>query len=286
MTDNSQSIENSTSSAVEFSNASFPVNLELMIGPKQPEFPKLISITIIYCVIFFTGVIGNVCTCIVIAKKHYMHTATNYYLFNLACADILVLVLGLPQETYTLWSAYPWIFGEPYCIVRNMAAETSTYASILTITAFTMERYVAICHPMRAKTLSSLKRAVRAIILLWIVSGLCAIPIVMQYGVVYVSDPNNGSPIKESALCNIRKDRYIKHIFEAATFLFFLTPMTVISVFYVLIGLAIRRSVQSCLAANRSNTARSGVMELRVLQQAQARRAVLKMLGRVYFNTQ
>jgi hypothetical protein len=257
------------------------VDLELILGPRRPEFVKLVTITIIYCVIFITGLVGNVCTCIVIARNQYMHTATTYYLFNLACADILVLVLGLPQETYTLWSAYPWIFGEPYCIVRSLAAETSTYASILTITSFTMERYIAICHPMRAKALSSLKRAVKVIILLWIVSALCAVPVVMQYSVVYVHDPYTGSPIKESALCSIRKDRYIKNVFEVATFLFFLTPMTVISVFYVFIGLAIRRSVKTCLSASAQNAERSGV-ELRVLQQAQARRAVLKMLGRDY----
>ena len=37
------------------------------------------------------------------------------------------------------------------CGCRTLAAETSTYASILTITAFTVERYVAICHPATGK---------------------------------------------------------------------------------------------------------------------------------------
>ncbi len=81
-------------------------------------------------------------TCIVIAKNKYMQTATNYYLFNLAMADLLLLVLGLPLETYQFWSAYPWVFGDIFCVIRTMAAETSTYASILTITAFTIERYM------------------------------------------------------------------------------------------------------------------------------------------------
>lgn len=264
-----------------FHNTSKDAYLKTILGPKQPEFYKLIPVTVIYCLIFVTGLVGNVCTCIVIARNQYMHTATNYYLFNLAIADLLVLVLGLPQETYSLWSAYPWIFGEAYCIVRTMAAETSTYASILTITSFTMERYVAICHPMRAKALSSLKRAVKVIIILWILSALCAVPIVMQYGIVYVNSPSDGRPMPESALCNIRQDRYLKHIFEAATILFFLMPMTVISVFYVLIGLAIRRSVQG-IGSQSSQSSRSTEnpgTELRILQQAQARRAVLKMLG-------
>uniref|UniRef100_X2B220 G-protein coupled receptors family 1 profile domain-containing protein n=1 Tax=Capitella teleta TaxID=283909 RepID=X2B220_CAPTE len=216
--------------------------LEDVMGAKHPEYYKLIPVTVIYCVIFITGLIGNISTCVVIARNRYMQTATNYYLFNLAIADLLVLVLGLPQETYSVWSAYPWVFGETFCIVRSMAAETSTYASILTITAFTMERYLAICHPMRAQTLSSLKRAIKVVMLLWFVSAICAIPIVVQYGIVYVLHPISGERIEESAICNVRPERYLKHTFEVATFLFFLTPMTVISVLYIMIGLAIRRS--------------------------------------------
>ena len=260
-------------------NSSMEADLASLLGPKHPEFYKLIPVTVIYCLIFVTGIVGNVCTCIVIARNHYMQTATNYYLFNLAIADLLVLVLGLPMETYTFWSAYPWVFGETFCIVRNMAAETSTYASILTITAFTVERYVAICHPMRAQTLSSLKRAVKVIVLLWFVSAVCAIPIVVQYGVVYINSPVDGLPIPESALCTIRPDRYLKHTFEVATFLFFLTPMTVITVLYAMIGLAIRRSALSRAGSDSSTHSESTGTELRALQQARARKAVLKMLG-------
>jgi len=71
---------------------------------------------------------------------------------------------------------------------RTLAAETSTYASILTITAFTVERYVAICHPVKSRLAFSagLNRAVRLVLLIWIVAGVCSIPIVVQYGVVYV----------------------------------------------------------------------------------------------------
>ena len=51
-------------------------------------------LTFVYCAIFITGVVGNICTCIVICKNNYMHTATNYYLFSLAISDVLTLILG------------------------------------------------------------------------------------------------------------------------------------------------------------------------------------------------
>lgn len=54
----------------------------------------LILLTVIYIIIFITGILGNVVTCIVIAKNKSMHTAVNYYLFSLAVSDLLLLISG------------------------------------------------------------------------------------------------------------------------------------------------------------------------------------------------
>ena len=94
------------------------VDLELFLGPRRQDISTAVPMTVVYALIFVTGLIGNVATCVVIARNHYMHTTTNYCLFNLAISNLLMLLLGLPQETYTIWSAYPWIFGETFCVVR------------------------------------------------------------------------------------------------------------------------------------------------------------------------
>ena len=265
------------------SNSNATVDLEYFLGPKRLPLNTVVATTVIYSVILVAGIIGNVSTCIVIANNRYMHTATNYYLFNLAIADLLVLILGIPVETYTMWSAYPWIFGETFCVLRSMASETSTYASILTITAFTVERYVAICHPMRAHSVTCLKRAVKIIVILWIVSSLCAVPIILQYGVVFVLDVN-GNDIMESASCRMN-ERQMKYAFGVSTFLFFLAPMTVITVLYMLIGLAIRKSALTRAGSETSQPQQERCYgnDLRAQQQANARRAVLNMLGKSSF---
>lgn len=248
-------------------------------GLRRQALSKIIPITIVYCILFITGVVGNICTCIVIARNRYMHTATNYYLFNLAISDLLVLVLNLPQETYTFWSAYPWIFGEVFCFIRSMAAETCTCASILTITAFTIERYVAICHPMKAQTASNLSRAVKVIIVIWIVSTVSAIPLSIQFGVGYVINPYTNNSIPESAKCTIIPSRRIPHTFEMSAFLFFCFPMSAITVMYSLIACAIRRSTLNRCGSDSSSHSESDGTEFRSHRQIKSRRAVLKMLG-------
>ena len=68
--------------------------LQETMGPRSRRPAELAVLTIVYCVIFVSGVIGNVSTCIVITRHGYMHTATNYYLFSLAISDVLTLILG------------------------------------------------------------------------------------------------------------------------------------------------------------------------------------------------
>lgn len=54
----------------------------------------VIPVTICYAIIFVAGILGNVITCAVISRNKSMHTATNYYLFNLAVSDLLLLLSG------------------------------------------------------------------------------------------------------------------------------------------------------------------------------------------------
>ncbi|XP_050533498.1 pyrokinin-1 receptor-like isoform X2 [Daktulosphaira vitifoliae] len=248
------------------------------IMPKRDPLYIVVPMTIVYSVIFVTGVIGNTITCLVIAKHKYMHTATNYYLFSLAISDLILLVSGLPQEMWSIWSRYPYIFGEIFCQLRGLFAEMSANATVLTITAFTAERYVAICHPFMAQSMSKLSRAVKLIIGIWLVAVLFAIPQALQFTVSSWDD----SP--EMAQCNIREIFLMDSnlslstvSFTLSTLLFFVLPMTVITVLYALIGLRLRRSDR----LKRTVTIRSTTGEKKISSpeyRANSSSKVLKML--------
>ncbi|KAL9900358.1 LOW QUALITY PROTEIN: pyrokinin 1 receptor [Glossina fuscipes fuscipes] len=200
-------------------------------GPKRDPLEIVIPLTIIYSLIFITGFIGNISTCVVIRKNRSLHTATNYYLFSLAISDFLLLISGIPQEIYFIWSKYPYIFGEYFCIGRGLIAEMSANATVLTITAFTAERYAAICHPFVGQAISKLSRAVRIIILIWIVSVVTAIPQVAQFGLVTVHGMDQCIVVRI----------ILEHSFQISTIIFFF-PMSIIMVLYILIGLHLHRS--------------------------------------------
>nr|XP_046913083.1 pyrokinin-1 receptor-like [Dermatophagoides farinae] len=199
--------------------------------------------TIVYVAILITGVSGNLITCLVIARKRYLHTATNYYLFSLAVSDLLLLILGLPHDLVLLWQKYPYVFSEWFCVIRGLSSELSTNASILTIIAFTIERYIAICHPLRSHTTLKLARVVKTIIIIWIISALCALPIAYEFGIVQVLD-DEGHPFPGSDQCAVKHLLY-EYIFEIATMVFFVIPICIITILYILIGLKLRASSKS-----------------------------------------
>lgn len=82
---------NETAYSIDFDIDDF---LLQSLGPKQLPLNWLIPLTVVYSIIFLTGIVGNICTCLVIARNQYMQTATNCYLFNLAIADMMTLLFG------------------------------------------------------------------------------------------------------------------------------------------------------------------------------------------------
>lgn len=236
----------------------------------QYTLDLLVPLTITYVIIFVAGILGNISTCVVIARNRSMHTATNFYLFSLAISDLILLVCGLPFELHRLWNPVAYPLGEAHCIAIGLASETSANATVLTITAFTVERYIAICRPFMSHTMSKLSRAVRFIIAIWVIALCTAIPQAMQFGIVsYVENGHNVS------ICTV-KGVGVHQVFVISSFVFFVVPMSMISVLYALIGVKLRTSrvlhpvkklsVDSSEKANGQMQYRNGASQRRVIR--------------------
>ncbi|XP_043800244.1 neuropeptides capa receptor-like [Apis laboriosa] len=215
--------------------------LEKVRGPKYLPLTLIVPITLTYVVIFVTGFVGNIITCIVIWRNPTMQTPTNYYLFNLAVSDLLFLILGLPFELSVFWQQYPWQWGLGICKLRAYVSETSSYVSVLTIVAFSIERYLAIYHPLRHYQ-SGLKRAIRSIFGAWLIALIFAMPFATYIDINYVEYPQNSKRnSEESAICAMLKENMPEFpLYQLSCILFFLIPMAFIAVLYIRIGLRIQ----------------------------------------------
>lgn len=182
------------------------------------------------------------------------------------------LFIGLPQEAYAVLESYPWKFGESFCLFKSCLFEMTAYVSVLTITAFTIERYIAICYPLKAHKIASLSRTIKIVIAIWIFALFCALPYPIHTRTFYYLHEKDGTPILDSLQCNIPHKwvSRMKIVFQLSTILFFVLPMSVITALYIMIALALRKTSLNRSGAddNRGN-------------QSTSINAVLRMLGKI-----
>ncbi|KAI4539650.1 hypothetical protein MG293_010045 [Ovis ammon polii] len=112
------------------------------------------------------GIVGNIMVVLVVMRTKHMRTPTNCYLVSLAVADLMVLVAaGLPNITDSIYGS--WVYGYVGCLCITYLQYLGINASSCSITAFTIERYIAICHPIKAQFLCTFSRAKKIIIFVW-----------------------------------------------------------------------------------------------------------------------
>ncbi|CAC5394518.1 NMUR1 [Mytilus coruscus] len=174
----------------------------------------------------------------------YINTCIGIDMTTLSITELVLCLKRLPQEAYAVVESYPWRFGEPFCLFKSCLFEMTAYASVLTITAFTVERYIAICYPLKAQKFASLSRTIKIVITIWIFAFFCALPYPIHTRTFYYLPDYNGDPVLDSLQCNIPHQWVprMKIVFQLSTILFFAFPMSMITVLYIMIALALRKT--------------------------------------------
>ncbi|CAG5956571.1 unnamed protein product [Menidia menidia] len=191
---------------------------------------KVVS-SLLLLVICAWGIVGNVMVILVVLTTRHMRTPTNCYLVSLAVADLMVLTAaGLPTVAESLFAG--WVFGRYGCLGITYFQYLGINASSCSITAFTVERYIAICHPIKAQFLCTLSRAKRIILLVW---ALTSVYCVMWF---YLSDLQELVYDDVTVVtCGYRVPRRLYlpiYFFDFGVF--FVLPLLLSAVLYGLIG--------------------------------------------------
>ncbi|XP_063538137.1 neuropeptides capa receptor-like [Cydia strobilella] len=250
-----------------------------MIGPRRLSLTVLTPVTVVLLLIFATGVAGNVAVCVVIVRHPAMHTATNYYLFSLALSDLLLLLFGLPNDLLVCWHQYPYFLGIVFCKLRALISEAASYVSVLTIVAFSLERYLAICHPLHLYTMAGLRRALRIVAAIWALAMVAAVPVATYTSIHYLDyPPGSGNLSRESAFCAMLT-MPSWYLCELSSLLFFILPAFIILGLYVRMGLRIRSSCSNSGSPGTLNGVNGSVHG--EARQAQSRKTIIRMLAAV-----
>lgn len=131
------------------------------------------------------GAIANSFICRCILSHRSLRTITNSFIFNLAATDFLLSVLCMP---FALVSAIAgiWVFGEVMCVLTGFLLSVLCITSILTLALVAIDRYLAICRPLKYCTLITHRTSLAMIVYVWMQASVCAIMPVLGWGEGYI----------------------------------------------------------------------------------------------------
>ncbi|KPP72810.1 motilin receptor-like, partial [Scleropages formosus] len=224
----------------------------------------LIPVTVICLLLFLVGVTGNAMTILIIQHFKDMKTTTNLYLSSMAVSD-LVIFLSLPFDLYRLWKYTPWVFGELVCRLSHYINEGCTYATILHITALSVERYLAICFPLKAKVLATKQRVKFVILAMWGFALLSATPVIFLVGVEYDNDTHLDDSTRQCKPTRYAIASGLLHTTIWVSTVYFFCPMFCLIFLYGSIGRKLWRSKGDLQGPSAMGRKRSHKQTIKIL---------------------
>ncbi|GAU91659.1 hypothetical protein RvY_03874 [Ramazzottius varieornatus] len=215
-------------------------NSTLGILDRRRNFPLSyrIAATLCHTFILILGVTGNCILIYVVRKVTTLQSPTYCYLVALAFADLLVIVTVVPEAI--LYNVYEcWLMGPTVCATFIYLNFVSINVGSLSILAFTIERFIAICYPLQARKVCSIERTIKIIKGTWIFGMLYCSP---WLGLASVRKDLHHKDCEQCEMSLTSKGAYIA-VFGADLLLFYVIPLVVAIVVYAKIGKVLYNSL-------------------------------------------
>ncbi|XP_036620685.1 neuropeptide Y receptor type 2 [Trichosurus vulpecula] len=218
--------------------------------PGLADSTKLIEVQVVlilaYCTIILLGVIGNSLVIHVVVKFKSMRTVTNFFIANLAVADLLVNTLCLPFTlTYTLMGE--WKMGPVLCHLVPYAQGLAVQVSTITLTVIALDRHRCIVYHLESKI--SKKISFLIIGLAWGISALLASPLAIfrEYSLIEII------PDFEIMVCTEKwpgeeKSMYSTIYSLSSLLILYVLPLGIISFAYIQIWSKLKNHISPGLA--------------------------------------
>ncbi|KAM3623266.1 uncharacterized protein V6R79_009279 [Siganus canaliculatus] len=173
---------NASAEAPPTSSSSDLSDLEKMLLWTLHE-PSTISLTVMYCLSFMLGFVGNLTSLRVLSSRRSRRlaaaSATRSLLLNLAVCDLAVVCVCMPISLGSqIYRA--WVYGDLLCRAVPFTQAVSVSASVLTLTVISVNRYYSVRSPLRARSMFTRRRLLATVAAVWAASSIMCAPIAVM----------------------------------------------------------------------------------------------------------
>nr|QBC65442.1 AstA receptor [Aedes aegypti] len=139
-------------------------------------------VAIFFGLIGITGLLGNALVVLVVLSNPLMRSTTNLLIINLAVADLLFVIFCIPF-TATDYVVSSWPFGDLWCKSVQYLIVVTAHASIYTLVLMSLDRFLAVVHPIASMVIRTEKNTLWAITILWVLIITTALPVLFAHGI-------------------------------------------------------------------------------------------------------
>ncbi|XP_005280440.1 neuromedin-B receptor [Chrysemys picta bellii] len=197
----------------------------------------------LYLLIITVGLLGNITLVKIFISNSAMRSVPNIFISSLAAGDLLLLVTCMPVDA----SSYlfeEWMFGKVGCKLIPAIQLTSVGVSVFTLTALSADRYKAIVNPMDIQTSNAVLWTCFKAFAIWIISMMLAVPEAVFSEVAQIDGTDNVS--FRACIPYPKTDDMHPKIHSVLIFLvYFLIPLTIISIYYYHIAKTLIKSAHN-----------------------------------------
>ncbi|XP_045443373.1 galanin receptor type 3 [Pipistrellus kuhlii] len=154
----------------------------------SPGSVGAVAVPVVFALIFLLGTVGNGLVLAVLLQPgpgvwQEPGSTTDLFILNLAVADLCFILCCVPFQA-AIYTLDAWLFGALVCKAVHLLIYLTMYASSFTLAAVSVDRYLAVRHPLRSRALRTPRHARAAVGLVWLLAALLAAPYLSYYGTV------------------------------------------------------------------------------------------------------
>ncbi|XP_049901419.1 alpha-1D adrenergic receptor [Epinephelus moara] len=212
---------------------------------------QVVGVGIFLSVFILVAIVGNILVILSVVCNKHLQTVTNFFIVNLAMADLLLSIIVLPFSA-SLEVLGCWVFGRVFCNIWAAVDVLCCTASILSLCIISIDRYIGVKHCLKYPTIMTERKAVAILVLVWVSSTVISVGPLLGW-----KEP----PPVDDRICSITEEP--GYALFSSLFSFYL-PLLVILIMYFRVYVVARRTTKSLEAGVKRERNKSMEVVLRI----------------------